>query len=275
MLNPTRFPRLALPFTVLEGDASVHLVAGEEVRITLRTGAASRAIAGALRGCTGEVSLESLLTGVDSAERESVLQVLGRLQQERIIVEGPGERAPTPQVPRLVVEGTGRLADRLRAECESWEAGAASVELHIFCQDDLNLHAAREFNRRCLERPDAPWLWVSTGPAARGYVSPVFLPLGGACLECLLRHFQRLSPVPALYDELARHGALGGEFVPIPFPETATALLLAIVRWKRDELASPTPAAALYRLHVVETATHEVSTHRVFPDPTCPACRHG
>ena len=39
------------------------------------------------------------------------------------------------------------------------------------------------------------------------------------------------------------------------------------------EEAGELPPAALYRLHALEVATLEVTAHRVFADPECPACR--
>lgn len=141
----------------------------------------------------------------------------------------------------------------------------------ILSQDSLDPHGALEFNRRCL-RGRGPWLWVTTGPADRGYVSPVFLPDAGPCLACLLGHFQRLSPAPHLYDALVRHAQQGGPFAAAAFPPEGLTILEQLVRWKLEQLnRSPTPAA-VFQLHVLELETMEVSVHRVFLDPTCPEC---
>jgi hypothetical protein len=152
-------------------------------------------------------------------------------------------------------------------------------------------------------------MWATTGPASRGFVSPVFLPNAGPCLECLVRHFQRLSPVPLLHEALARHGELGGAFAAVPFPEEGVTILEQIVRWKLAQLrsshratdvsrsvsegvqnAASTPPLAhaagdnsfdrlsdaphptVFQLHVLELDSFEVSTHRIFIDPTCPEC---
>ena len=143
--------------------------------------------------------------------------------------------------------------------------------LSVLCQDTLDPNAALEFNRRCLREAAGPWMWATTGPASRGFVSPVFLPNAGPCLECLVRHFQRLSPVPQLYEALARHGQQDGAFAAVPFPAEGLTILEQIVRWKLAQL-SGTPHPALFQLHVVELDSMEVSTHRVFLDPTCPEC---
>ncbi len=45
--------------------------------------------------------------------------------------------------------------------------------------------------------------------------------------------------------------------------------------WKWSLLGEAEPPAALYRLHVLEVATLEVSARRVFADPECPACGEG
>lgn len=270
------FPRLALPFTIIECPTHVQLVGGEDVRFTLRTGESSAAMARMLRRCDGRQTLDTLLAGMTSAECDLARRLLSRLRSERVLVEGAVESSLLPLSHRLVVEGVGELADRIRSESELMAPAApSSVELRLLVQEDLNLRAAYEFNRRLLRDRGSPWVWLSVGPAARGYVSPVFLPAGGPCLGCLLRNFQRLSPVPALYDDLARHGADGGDFSRVSPPETVAALLCAIVRWKCRELANPVPSSAAFRLHVVESATHEVSLHRVFADPTCTECGDG
>ena len=51
-------------------------------------------------------------------------------------------------------------------------------------------------------------------------------------------------------------------------------MLEQLVRWKLDQLRQPLPVAAVFRLHVLELATMEVTAHRVLLDPTCPECAH-
>ncbi|HZY90944.1 MAG TPA: hypothetical protein VFE78_39335, partial [Gemmataceae bacterium] len=67
--------------------------------------------------------------------------------------------------------------------------------------------------------------------------------------------------------------ARGGAVAAAPFPAPAAALLLDVLRWKVELLAERDPPAVLYRLHVLEVASLEVSVHRVFADPECPECR--
>jgi bacteriocin biosynthesis cyclodehydratase domain-containing protein len=111
-------------------------------------------------------------------------------------------------------------------------------------------------------------MWASTGPIARGYVSPVFLSGSGPCLGCLLRQFRRRSPAPELYDALEEQGRKGLPIEPAPFPPEGSAILRNLLRRKAAMLTDP----AAYRLHVLELATLEVSSHPVYRDPECDAC---
>src|SRR5208282_5523498 len=108
----------------------------------------------------------------------------------------------------LTTEGSAAWA-------EGWIPMAKSGSgppLPVLCQDRLDYDEVLRFNRRCLET-GTPWLWASTGPMNRAYVSPLFLPDAGPCLNCLLLHFRRLSPVPDLYEALATHARMGREVV--------------------------------------------------------------
>jgi bacteriocin biosynthesis cyclodehydratase domain-containing protein len=142
----------------------------------------------------------------------------------------------------------------------------------VLAQDSLDYDAALLFNRRCLDG-GAPWLWVTTGPLARGYVSPAFQPDAGPCLACLLSHFKLLSPAPDVYQDLLAHARAGLPFAPAPIPEACTRLLAELLLAKLEWLALADAPAALFRLHALEVATLEVSTHQVFIDPECPQCR--
>jgi len=44
------------------------------------------------------------------------------------------------------------------------------------------------------------------------------------------------------------------------------------LRWKADLAAEPDAHPALYRLHVLDAGSLEVSSHRVFVDPECLEC---
>jgi bacteriocin biosynthesis cyclodehydratase domain-containing protein len=115
-------------------------------------------------------------------------------------------------------------------------------------------------------------MWLTTGPMGRGYLSPVFLPDDGPCLACLLGHFRRLSPMPELHDELSAHARAGGVIEPVPFPDPARAILNSLADWKAAMLTSSAPA--VFRLHVLEVSSMDVTSHDVTADPECPAC-HG
>ena len=52
-------------------------------------------------------------------------------------------------------------------------------------------------------------------------------------------------------------------------------ILKQLVLWKWSLLREVEQPAALYRLHVLEVSTLEVSGRRVFPDPECPVCGGG
>jgi bacteriocin biosynthesis cyclodehydratase domain-containing protein len=267
-MNKTARPRLGLPYTVLQETDIVRLVCGEDFRYTLRGPGLETWLPNLLTRCDGRQTLNQLLASLDEPLRAPALQVINRLYAERVLVDGTAVDAHAPRRYRLVIEGQGTLADALRTS----EPGDPALEpVALLCQDSLDYESAYQFNRRCL-RGSAPWMWVSSGAMNRGYVSPVFLPGAGPCLACLLRHFQRLSPAPELYDVLAKHVRAGKTVTPVPFPAEGTAILRQLVLWKLRQLQEPQPPPALYRLHVVEIDTMEVAAHRVFPDPECPEC---
>jgi bacteriocin biosynthesis cyclodehydratase domain-containing protein len=110
------------------------------------------------------------------------------------------------------------------------------------------------------------------GPLQRGYVSPLFVPDAGPCLRCLLTNFRRLSPAPELYDQLIDHGRAGRRVEPAGFPPQGVAILQQFLLWKAELMREAEAPAALFQLHVLEVATLEVTAHRVFCDPECPAC---
>jgi bacteriocin biosynthesis cyclodehydratase domain-containing protein len=260
---------LALPFTVLAEPDTVRLVAGEDVRYTLTAAGLDRWLPVLLAGCDGRHLLSELIERLPPSCQVPARELAERLYGERILVDGTAAEAHKAVRYRPEVEGGGRLAERLVWAAEKLDR--ALPALPCLCQDSLDYEAALAFNRRCL-RGRSPWLWVTTGPLSRGYVSPPFLPDAGPCLACLLRNFQRLSPAPELYDALRRHSRAGGAFAPTPFPEAGLGILENLVWWKLGLLAMPLPPASLYRLHVLEEASMEVSAHRLFVDPECPEC---
>jgi bacteriocin biosynthesis cyclodehydratase domain-containing protein len=248
----------------------VRLVSGEDRRYTLEAPGLEDWLASWLGGLDGRRTLEQALADLPPAHREQGRQLVSRLYGERVVLDATAAGAHRPAVWSLRPEGTGRLADALRACAGSRPARPAT--LPALGQDRLDYDEALRFNRRCLGGP-TPWLWLTCGPGGRGYVSPGFLPDAGPCLECLLRAFQRLSPAPEFYDELMAHAQAGGSIAPAPFDEQGLQVLCQLALWKAALLAEdPTPAAP-YQLHVLEVASLEVTAHRVFTDPECPACQ--
>ena len=266
---PTRRPRLALPYTILSGPDTVRLVAGEDFRYTLSGPGVEHWLPGFLAGLRGAETLAQALTRLDEAQRGLALRLAARLYGERVLVDGPAQAAHAAGDYRLAVEGAGPLRDELERDAATVGQGAKA--LPVLCQDRLDYDEVLCFNRRC-RGGTSPWLWASTGAMSRGYVGPLFLPDAGPCLACLLGHFERLSPAPEIYRELRAHARAGGPIEPAPFPPEAVTALAALVRWKASLATQREPPAALYRLHVLEVETMEVSTHRVFVDPECPEC---
>ena len=214
----------------------------------------------------GRRSLADALAGFDEARREAATRIVDRLYGERVLVDGTAIDAHVPASWRLQPEGRGALVQGLFSD------RAGSSPLAVLCQDRLDFDEALSFNRRCLAG-DAPWIWGTFGPMERGYVSPVFLPASGPCLACLLLHFRRRSPAPEIYDALEDQGRSGKPIQPVPFPSEGVGILRNLILWKAALLAESVPPAALYRLHVLDARTLEVSTHRVFLDPECADCR--
>jgi bacteriocin biosynthesis cyclodehydratase domain-containing protein len=269
-MQPRDHPRLALPFTVLAETDTVRLVAGEDFRYTLRGPALERWLPQMLALCDGKGSVDEIVERLEANQRDAARQLLARLYGERILVNGTARDAHRPLPCRLMAQGSGELAERLRdspGEC-------GSVVLHVLCQDRLDYEETRRFNRE--RRAGAsPWLWASTAAMSRGYVSPVFVPDAGPCLGCLLGQFRMLSPAPELYAALAEHTRRGGVLEPVGFPPQGVAMLEQLVRWKASAAALVDPPAALFRLHVLEADTFEVSAHTVFRDPECLDCGEG
>ena len=264
---PSR-PCLALPFTVLSGPDQVRLVAGEDFRFTLAGAGLGSWLPAWLPRLDGRLSLDEALALLPAEKRPSATTVLERLAGERILVDGPVESAHPARPHRLTLEGSGSL----RAAMEPF-AITGTPAVTVLCQDRLDVEEALRFNERCLAS-GSPWLWASCAAMSRGYVGPVMLPDAGPCLACLFTNFRRLSPLPELYDELIAHAGSAGAVVPTPAHAAAVEVLARIAAWKASEwLARPEPPAALYRLHVLEAGSLEVSTHAVLLDPLCPACR--
>lgn len=266
---PTR-PCLALPFTVIAEPGRVLLVAGEDFRYTLEGPGLDAWLPSWLGRLDGSCPLDELLSLLPEPERGPAREILERLVGERVILAGPVALAPACPPRRLVLHGKGELREALEALVPT--GADAAEEIHLLCQSTLDYHEALDLNSRFLQ-PGSPWLWLSTGPVSRAYVSPVFLPDVGPCLACLLGHFEYLSPAPEIYRALVTHAVRGGQLEASPFPPHGLSLLAHLALWKVELLSrSPVPGAA-FQLHVLDAASLEVSAHRVLLDPECPACR--
>jgi bacteriocin biosynthesis cyclodehydratase domain-containing protein len=262
-----QLPRLAWPFTILTGKDTVRLVAGEDFRYTLSGSGLDVWLPDWLKKLDGRTPLEAAIGQLSEGLRSTARDVAVRLYGERVLVNGSATDLHRPARYRMVIEGSAAwvwqpLSDELDPSAQS---------LPVLCQDRLDYEEALRFNRRCL-LAGTPWLWATTGPMSRAYVSPLFLPDAGPCLSCLLYHFRRLSPAPYLYDELAAHSREGRAIVPVPFSKPAIEVVQQLLLWKAALASEDDANAALYRLHVLELASMEVISHRVWIDPECPEC---
>jgi bacteriocin biosynthesis cyclodehydratase domain-containing protein len=262
--------QFAFPFAILAKPDTVRLVAGEEFRYTLRSPALDQWLPRLLGSFESAVEWHPLLDQLPCELQQQALAIITRLYGERVLLEGSEEHPRMPSPVRWVVEGSGKLSERLRAVLPPVSAGA--VHLAVLCQDSLDYAVALDFNRRCRRSGAAGWIWISCGPMGRGFVSSVFRPHAGPCLGCLFRNFKRLSPAPEIYEHLIEHSSAGGKIPSVPFPAAALDVLAGLARWKIESSAQSEPSVGAYRLHVIETNTMECITHRVFRDPHCPDC---
>lgn len=263
-MSPHR-PRLALPFTILHAPDIVHLVAGEDHRYTLTAPGLDSWLPALLARCDGATPVADLLAPLTSEQQTAARQLFDRLLGERLLIEGPPELVALDFTQTWTLHGEGPLAERLRDHVPHSTTAAGVL---VYCQDRLDYATALDWNRTA-RKAQRPLLWVSHAALSRGYVSPLFLADTGPCLGCLLGGFHRLSPAREIHDALLEHGRLGRRFEPAPFPEEALTILEALVRWKLRLAQHPSPPRELYRLHVVERDSLEVSTERVFIDPEC------
>jgi bacteriocin biosynthesis cyclodehydratase domain-containing protein len=272
-----RRPRLAFPFTVLTQPDVVRLVAGEDHRYTLTGVGLDQWLPELLARLDGASRVTELLAPLTPERRGQAQQIIERLYGERVLVDGPAALAHRATACHVETTGQGALLGRLqdsssRRACLP-RAGAAP-RLHLLCQTNLDYASALDASRRARAAGE-PFLWASHGALDRAYVSPLFLPDAGPCFVCLLRSFQRLSPAPEIYDALIEHGRRDRPFAEVDLPADAVDVLHGLVQWKLSQTAVEQPPAALFRLHVLERASMEVTTHRVFVDPECPECRGG
>lgn len=254
-------PRLALPYSILAEADAVRLVAGEDFRYTLAASGLGAWLPALLRELDGVKTLDEVLARVPDDKRAAARGVVERLAGERVLVEG--EPRLEPMAYGLAVSGSGPLGEALRAGAKASASGAV---VSVLVQDRLDFESALAWSDE-RRRGASPFLWATTAPLTRAYVSPVFLPEDGPCLRCLVRHFERLSPAPEIHAALREHSRRGGELAAAPFADEGVAILAALVRWKAALLARDERPSAVFELHVLEVASLEVSAHRVLVDP--------
>jgi bacteriocin biosynthesis cyclodehydratase domain-containing protein len=257
----------AWPFTLTQHQGEIWLIAGEDVRFALQTSQPDAVLRG-LQRIDGQVSLPRLLEEANEA-RDELSQILEHLRGERLLI--PADASHPRAGFHVELVGDGELARALKeTSLPLGGTTTTSGAVWLFCQDSLDYHAVLEFNATCLAE-HRRWCWITTGPSARAYLSPLFHPDAGPCAACLLHHFRRLSPAPEVYDALIQHGRQQGDFQPGHFAAAGRDLVARLAAWKLSLLDQP--HSALYRLHVVEADALTTSSHLVFYDPECLHCR--
>ncbi|MBI4862939.1 MAG: hypothetical protein HY815_22155 [Candidatus Riflebacteria bacterium] len=278
---PGRHLVTAFPYTVLAAPGSVTLVAGEDLRWTLTGAGIELWLPGLIATMDGSRTVGQVVESLDVRYRDDALELISSLRGERVLVDAPARSIHAPSAFGADLQGSGPVR-RLLEEPLQGDRSARTPGNLVLCQDSLDFGEALRVNRAWRSgqredgpatRPPAALIWATVGPMSRGYVSPAIIAGGGPCLECLVTHFRRLSPAPEIYDALIEHSSRGGVVGPVPFPDCAARVLAQIVIWKLQQVAREDPPAALYRLHVLELESMELSTHRVFVDPECGACQ--
>ena len=255
--------RLSGSFTVLAGRDSVSLVAGEEFRYTLAGPGLEAWLPDWLAAFDGSITLGETIARLPESQRATAAELAERLRGERVLIDATAADAHAPERYYVAAEESAAWADDFPP--------GSGTPLAVLCQDRLDFDEAIRFNRRQLAA-NSPWMWANTGPMSRAFVGPLFRPDAGPCLVCLLGHFRRLSPAKDLYDLFIAHAQSGRPIAPAPFPWHATEVVKNLVRWKAELAGEAVAPSSLYRLHVLEVSTLEISSHRVFIDPDCPEC---
>lgn len=284
--------RFALPFDVLVDAGSVHLVAGEDFRVSLHDLTDPSWTAALMLQLRRGVARSELYSDAHPAAQVDAL--LDQLIGERVIVVAPlGEAAPrgeaepsasnraldaiTPVDARVVSSGNA-LSKAVEAcversalrEAHTQQGAAAPERVEVFCQDDLNYAAALAYNRAAKSGAQR-WLWASSGPRGRAFVGPVFLPSAGPCFACILEGFRRLSEAPELYAALIHHTQAGGQLCASGLAPQQLRLVADLVVCKLAAYQARQSSA--YQLHVLELGSLEVTSFELWAEPECSECR--
>jgi bacteriocin biosynthesis cyclodehydratase domain-containing protein len=261
--------KFAFPCTFVNDMGRIWIVAGEDVRISIDAPRTAEWVLPLLRSIDGAATIRTLIEERPAQFRKDAVELIARLKSERLLIDvsAPSSRSESEKF-TLKILGSGAVFEKLRAAVRGREG---ERQLIVLCQADLNYQEARNFSREC-QAADSPYAWISHGARTRAFVSPVFLPDSGPCLECLLDNFESLSPLPELYEALAGHAARNGEFAPVEIPAHTGEILGEILLEKIRLLETGSNAPAVFRLHVLEMANLGVETHRLLRDPACRSC---
>lgn len=272
-------PKFAFPFTILHNPNTVRLIAGEDYRYTLSGSGLDTWLPSLLSEIDGSKSVNELINKLDESLKPQVLNIFLRLYGERVLVDNVLVRNHSKEF-QVMVFGSGKIYDLLEQvftkdnNNKVYKENKAYQIVKILCQDRLDYYEILRFNQENLTQNFLS-LWVSYGAMTRGFVSPIFFPQVGACLACLIYQFKHLSPIPEIYDELIEHSKESKAIAPVTFSQYGIEVLKQLVLWKISLLKEVELPSAIYRLHVLEANSLEVSSHQVFIDPNCPQCRQG
>lgn len=266
--------KFAFPFTIITKQNTVKLIAGEDYRYTLTGANLDSWLPSLLAKIDGNKLTKEILENFDEPLKEQALAILERLYGERVLIENVVLKIATKENYKLEIFGSGKVYNLLQNLAEKDFNKDSKNIIKILCQDRLDYQEILNFNQQRLME-NSLFLWVSYGAMTRGFVSPIFFPNIGACLSCLITQFKHLSPTPEIYQELIEHAQSSKTIQAVNFPDYGVKMLEQLVLWKLSLLQETELPASIYRLHVLEISSLEISSHQVFIAPDCPGCRQG
>ncbi|MEK7485022.1 MAG: hypothetical protein AABZ60_11905, partial [Planctomycetota bacterium] len=228
-----RRPLLALPYTILAQKNRVRLIAGEDFRYTFEGASLEEWLPSLLNQLDGSKTLDDLFQTLSEPLRPGAIKLMQQLYGERIVVDAPVSQNHVPEDLPLEVSGQGTLREWLSEQNISKIESSQKQKLSLLCQDNLDYQTALEFNRHSM-KSKSRWFWVSYGAMTRAYVSPLFLSNAGPCLECLIRQFKQISPLPEIYEELMQQPPVAIKSVEKNVPEEAVQILKGIRKAYED-----------------------------------------